>query len=94
MNYILTYDISNNRIRRKVSELLIDRGFVRVQRSVFIGEIFGNKIEKILEEINIQLEIETDSLLCMPINKEEYLRSYKYGYIPNYDFYKQDVIYM
>ena len=37
MNYILTYDISNNRIRRKVSELLIDRGFVRVQRSVFIA---------------------------------------------------------
>ena len=30
----------------------------------------------------------------MLINKEEYLRSYKYGYIPNYDFYKQDVIYM
>lgn len=94
MNYILTYDISNNKIRKRVSDLLIDKGFIRVQRSVFIGEIFGNKIQAILEEINIQLKTDTDSLLCMPINKEEYLRSYKYGYIPNYDFYKQDVIYM
>lgn len=94
MNYILTYDISNNRIRRIVSELLIDSGFIRVQRSVFIGEILGSKIENILKSINSQIEIDTDSLLCMPINKEEYLRCYKYGYIPDYDLYKNTVLYM
>ena len=94
MNYILTYDISNNKIRKRVSDLLKDKGFLRVQRSVFIGEIFGNKIQAILEEINIQLKTDTDSLLCMPINKEEYLRSYKYGCIPNYNLYKEDVLYI
>lgn len=94
MNYILTYDITNNKTRRKISELLLDRGFIRVQRSVFIGEIFGNKIEAILNEIDKQLEIKSDSLLCMPINKEEYLRCYKYGYIPDYDMYKNSVIYL
>lgn len=94
MNYILTYDISNNRIRRIVLELLIDSGFIRVQRSVFIGEILGSKIENILKSINSQIEIDTDSLLCMPINKEEYLRCYKYGYIPDYDLYKNTVLYM
>lgn len=94
MNYILTYDISNNKIRRIVSELLIDSGFIRVQRSVFIGEILGSKIENILKSINSQIEIDTDSLLCMPINKEEYLRCYKYGYIPDYDLYKNTVLYM
>lgn len=94
MNYILTYDISNNKIRKIVSELLIDSGFIRVQRSVFIGEIFSNRIEKILDEINLHLEGKTDSLLCMPINKEEYLRCYRYGDIPNYNLYKENVLYM
>lgn len=94
MNYILTYDICNDKVRRRISELLINKGFIRVQRSVFIGEISENKIEKILGEINVQLEIKTDSLLCLSINKEEYLKSYKFGYIPNYNFYQQDIIYM
>lgn len=94
MNYILTYDISNNKIRKIVSDLLIDSGFTRVQRSVFIGEILGSKIENILKVINNQIEVNKDSLLCMPINKEEYLRCYKYGDIPDYDIYRNSVLYM
>lgn len=94
MNYILTYDICNTKVRKRISETLINKGFIRVQRSVFIGEVLGEKIEKILENIKIQLEIKTDSLLCFPISKEEYLKIYKYGHIPDYNFYKQSVVYL
>lgn len=94
MNYILAYDIHNDRTRKKISDLLIDKGFIRVQRSVFIGEISKHSLEKIIAMINVQLEIKIDSLLCFPINKEDYIRNYKFGDIPDYDFYQQDVVYM
>ena len=37
MNYMISYDISNNRVRKLVSDHLINNGFIRIQKSVFLG---------------------------------------------------------
>ena len=49
MNYLLSYDISNDKVRRKVFEYLLEKGFLRIQNSVFLGEIHITKIDDILE---------------------------------------------
>lgn len=55
MKHIACYDIGNDKKRRLVSKLLVNHGFIRIQRSVYIGENIKNievlqkKIEDILE---------------------------------------------
>lgn len=39
MNYMISYDVSNDKTRRLVSEYLGNNGFVRIQKSVFLGEV-------------------------------------------------------
>ena len=51
MNYLLSYDISNDKSRKRVSDYLLEKGFLRVQNSVFLGEIHITKIDDILENI-------------------------------------------
>ncbi|WYD45996.1 CRISPR-associated endonuclease Cas2 [Fusobacterium nucleatum] len=51
MNYLLSYDISNDKSRKRVSDYLLEKGFLRIQNSVFLGEIHITKIDDILENI-------------------------------------------
>ena len=48
MNYLLSYDISNDKSRKRVSDYLLEKGFLRIQNSVFLGEIHITKIDNIL----------------------------------------------
>ena len=61
MNYLLSYDVSNDKSRKRVSDYLIEKGFLRIQNSVFLGEIHVTKIDDILENI------------CLLVNKDEVL---------------------
>ena len=51
MNYLLSYDISNDKVRKKVFDYLLEKGFLRIQNSVFLGEINVSKIDDILKKI-------------------------------------------
>lgn len=52
--YLIFYDISNNKLRTKVAKTLIERGYERLQYSVYVGsfypEHFGmwEKLKKLL----------------------------------------------
>lgn len=94
MNYIIAYDIVDDKKRRIISELLLDNGFLRVQKSVFIGDIKIKSLEKLLHKICNQLDEKTDSLLCFKINEEDYQAGYKFGFYPDYDFYKKEILYL
>ena len=37
MTYLLVYDITNDKLRKKIADCLIAQGFERLQFSVFIG---------------------------------------------------------
>lgn len=94
MNYIMTYDIINNKSRKLVSDFLIDKGFIRVQKSVFIGEVKFKGIDKIMEKIYSLINEEDDNILCVPISKEEYGKITLYGNVNNFKIYEEDVIYI
>ena len=53
MKYVISYDISNDRRRTKLSDLLGKYG-VRVNYSVFEVEISETKLETLLHEIELQ----------------------------------------
>jgi CRISPR-associated protein Cas2 len=65
------YDISDNRIRTRTSEVCKDHGLFRVQKSVFFGELDFNGITVLLCEIkNIvddEDKKEEDSFLILPV---------------------------
>ncbi|MEM8584677.1 MAG: CRISPR-associated endonuclease Cas2 [Bacteroidota bacterium] len=73
MNYLIAYDISNNRIRLKIAQLLRRAGLHRVQRSVFIGEMrdpVANKLEVQLKDLSLKPEWEqNDHILILPLHQ-------------------------
>ncbi|AEK19975.1 CRISPR-associated endonuclease Cas2 [Methanococcus maripaludis] len=65
------YDISNDKIRSKVSKTCLNYGLYRVQKSVFLGEVESNSLDelKILLEDTIDMDI--DSVYVFPMSKDE-----------------------
>jgi len=49
--FIIAYDIEDDRARQKVSEALLNAGLLRVQKSVFEGEIAPKKLEKLQNQL-------------------------------------------
>ena len=94
MNYLLSYDISNDKSRKRVSDYLIEKGFLRIQNSVFLGEIHVTKIDDILENICLLANKDEDSIFCVPINKEDYENIFNFGKNEDYSLYKDEVLYL
>lgn len=94
MNYLMAYDISDNKNRKRVSDLLIEKGFLRVQNSVFMGEISSNKIDEIIERICMLIDESQEAFLCVPIDKENYENIFNYGKSKDYNVYEDEVLYL
>jgi CRISPR-associated protein Cas2 len=44
----VVYDIVKDRTRTKIAKRCLDYGLYRVQKSVFLGDIEGNRVEEII----------------------------------------------
>jgi len=69
----IMYDITNNRIRTKVAEYLEEKGCVRVQKSIFLGQIERRVYREIQETLHtIQTSYENnDSIFFVPVSEDE-----------------------
>ncbi|TFV94476.1 CRISPR-associated endonuclease Cas2 [Algoriphagus kandeliae] len=70
MNYLILYDIENNKVRRLIAKYLEKNGCIRVQKSVFLVHSDYKKFESIrktLAEINEVYDNE-DSIILVPLN--------------------------
>lgn len=94
MNYLISYDIGNDKRRKTVSDFLIEKGFVRIQKSVFLGKNFYYEIKNVLEYIQNILNENEDSLFCLPFDKTNYENIINFGEIVNYDIYSKNIIYI
>lgn len=66
----IMYDIENNRIRRYISKYLEKQGYVRVQKSVFFGNVSRSLHKQVcdtLKEVNEKYE-NGDSIMFLPIS--------------------------
>jgi CRISPR-associated protein Cas2 len=82
---LISYDISNDRIRKKLSDRLIFWGFERIQYSVFLGTISSFQWDKCWLEIKVLevgLEIEADRIFVLNISKNEWKKMQVVGFRP------------
>lgn len=59
--YYAVYDITENKIRDNVIQILKDSSLVRIQKSVFCGKLTSQEKKDLMEKIKIVIEDENDS---------------------------------
>ncbi len=70
---MILYDISDNRVRKEISDFLEAKGCQRIQRSVFMGQIDRRQyraIEDELQSLNDLYEA-NDTVVMIPISEDE-----------------------
>lgn len=72
MKVVVSYDIIENKKRQKVIDTLEGYGFVRVQKSVFLGDIKIRKVRKLLFELSGVIDLEKDALCILNICEKCY----------------------
>lgn len=72
MKVVVSYDIIENRKRQKVIDILEGYGFVRVQKSVFLGDIKIRQVIKLLLELSGVIDLEKDALCILNICEKCY----------------------
>ena len=66
--WLVSYDISDNRARRRMSELLRDFGLARVQKSVYFGYLTRAELRSLARDARQHLDASTDSLFWARID--------------------------
>ncbi|MDR1820387.1 MAG: CRISPR-associated endonuclease Cas2 [Methanobrevibacter sp.] len=61
------YDISENRSRSSLIKLLRHHGFYRIQKSVFAGDITLDERLDLIDNVEMYLSSERDSIIVVPI---------------------------
>ena len=65
--YIVVYDISDNKARVKLAELLQKKGLTRIQRSAFVGELSKSELKDLLRAARQLINEVSDVLHIIPI---------------------------
>lgn len=78
MLYFVMYDIENDKIRTQIAKFLIQKGCVRVQKSIFLADTKRNTFAEIHETLKEVQDVydNHDSIFIVPISEDE-LRSMK-----------------
>ncbi|MGL5983026.1 MAG: CRISPR-associated endonuclease Cas2 [Cetobacterium sp.] len=66
------YDITDNSIRNRVIKYLHGTGFLRVQKSVFLGNFSENSIKELEKNLSEIINIVKDSIYIFPLCEREY----------------------
>ena len=78
MLFFVMYDIESNKVRNLVFKYLKKSGCINIQNSVFLGDLEGDKFNKIKEDLR-QVQAcydNNDSILIVPISTD-YLKAMK-----------------
>lgn len=94
MYYIISYDIASNKKRRHIFNFLRDKGFYRIQKSVFLGEFYLDELQLLTEKLKTFISKEEDSIFCIPFTQEEYKKIASIGNNIDYNFYNKDVFFI
>jgi CRISPR-associated endonuclease Cas2 len=79
--YLICYDITENRGRKKTADLLIQNGYERLQYSVFIGVHHPGKLKGLWQKLQQNIK-ENDKLIVINIHKKAFLKMKKIGILP------------
>lgn len=79
MRYIISYDISSNFNRKKISDKLISHGLKRIQKSMFMGLISRKNYIILVEELKEIISVKEDSLIITPVCAEDLEKTKLHG---------------
>lgn len=66
------YDISDNKIRKKVSDACKNYGLYRVQKSVFLGDLNANQRDSLGVECEDYVDEDVDSVYIFPMDEQSF----------------------
>lgn len=66
------YDISDDKIRKKIIKIAQGSGLYRVQKSVFLGNIDNNTMDEAVLQSEEIMNEKTDSLYVFPMCKQDF----------------------
>lgn len=78
MKTLLIYDIPDNTLRTRVSDICLDYGLHRIQYSAFFGELSRNRQEEIAQKIKRQAGKKIMSLHIFPMCDSDFARRVSY----------------
>ncbi len=70
MRYLVIYDISDDRLRFKVAEVLKNYGLKRIQKSAFIGYLTRAKLSSLV--VDVRAIVVEDNLKIFPLCDIDY----------------------
>ncbi len=70
MRYLVIYDISDDRLRFRVAEILKNYGLKRIQKSAFIGHLTRSKLSSLV--VDIRDVVVDDNLKIFPLCDVDY----------------------
>lgn len=65
------YDIEDDRIRYRISEICKDYGLERIQYSAFLGSLSRNKREELFLKLSETIEDNTGKIIVQPICEKD-----------------------
>ncbi|HMQ46501.1 MAG TPA: CRISPR-associated endonuclease Cas2 [Saprospiraceae bacterium] len=75
-NYLISYDIADDKLRTKAAKILQANACKRVQKSVFLAQAFSQKeIQQVRDQLGKLMQspkkLATDSILCWPASDQQ-----------------------
>ena len=69
MAHLISYDIENDKLRTRLAKMIIGRGAIRIQKSVFFADLSAQKTADLLVMLqNLQAELKTgDNIIVIPM---------------------------
>lgn len=71
----LIYDITDDRKRRELIRIAQKYGLYRVQKSVFLGNIEKEKLDKVIVESKKVIDLKEDSVYIFPVCDADYKKA-------------------
>ena len=68
----IIYDISSNKIRKNIIKMCKTKGLIRVQKSVFLGNIDETKLKSAAAESEALINKKTDSVYIFPLSQDDF----------------------
>ena len=90
----VVYDITEDKIRKKVSDSCKDYGLYRVQKSVFLGELNANKRESLALQCEELIDTGVDSVYIFPMDEQSFKQVKLIGQAFDKDLVSDEVITM
>lgn len=90
MRVIVAYDIIKNKIRNEIIDILFENGLIRIQKSVFLGEIKKKRLKNIVKKVENIIDYNEDSIYFFKICEKDFNKIAYFGKNIDINFFNKE----